>query len=130
EVGAPSASSVEVIRTHCAQLSAWPPQGAYWNHTSLWWSQWDRYREACKDLAPDEGLAAYVHMTQRDQAEALTVAAEACKGRFPECGGFLVWMGHDCFPCLANNSVIEYGMNVKPAYAALKAVFTGNKDHK
>ncbi len=130
EVGAPSASRVELIRAYSAGLPVWPPEGPYWKHTSKWWSQWDRYREALADLPEEEALAAYVEATRRDQAELLTIAARACKGRFPRCGGFLIWMGHDCFPCLANNSLIEIDLTVKPAYAALQAVFLGEAHNK
>jgi len=50
-------------------------------------------------------------------------AAQACKNRFPACGGFMVWMGHDCFPCPINTSVIDFYGNYKPAALALKEVF-------
>ena len=53
----------------------------------------------------------------------ITIAAAACKNRFPRCGGFLVWMGHDAFPCPANNAFIDFDRNPKPAYFALKKVF-------
>ena len=43
-----------------------------------------------------------------------------------ECGGFIVWMGHDSFPCTANTSVIDYEGNLKPAALALADVF-GNQ---
>lgn len=124
EVGFPCASSAKVIKEHSAGLPAWPPAGPYWKHTSAWWSQWSRYRERLAQLPEDEALAEYVRLTQQDQADALAVAARACKRRFPACGGFLVWMGHDCFPCLANNSLIEVDLTTKPAYASLRAVFT------
>ncbi|MDR2774700.1 MAG: hypothetical protein LBC19_08170 [Tannerella sp.] len=38
--------------------------------------------------------------------------------RFPRCGGFLIWMGHDCFPCPTNNSIIDFEGN--PKLAALE----------
>jgi len=33
-------------------------------------------------------------------------------------------MGHDCFPCAANTSVIDVDAVPKPAYYALKEIFT------
>lgn len=43
--------------------------------------------------------------------------------RFPRCGGFLIWMGHDCFPCPANTSLIEFDHCPKPAFAAVAKEF-------
>lgn len=121
EVGMPGAADLESIMRHCGGQGVWPPDGEYWRHTAAWWTQWDRVRGQLKG----KGLAEYVELTQREQGEAYAVAAAACKGRFPRCGGFLVWMGHDCFPCPANNSLIDFDKNPKPAYSALREVFTG-----
>ena len=38
-------------------------------------------------------------------------------------GGFLIWMGHDAFPTVANTSIIDFDGNPKPAYEALKKIF-------
>jgi hypothetical protein len=32
-------------------------------------------------------------------------------------------MGHDCYPCPANTSIVDFDGQPKPAVAALKAVF-------
>jgi hypothetical protein len=32
-------------------------------------------------------------------------------------------MGHDCFPCPANNSLIDYLCTPKAAYKSLQAIF-------
>jgi len=37
-------------------------------------------------------------------------------------------MGHDCFPCPSNNSVIDCDGNLKPAANALRAVFRGETE--
>lgn len=58
----------------------------------------------------------------RDE-EALAFAVRATKGKFPRCGGFLVWMGHDAFPCLANTSLVDFARQLKPAAHALAEVF-------
>ena len=124
EVGMPGAASLEHIRRYAGEALSWPPQGPYWMHVAAWWTQWDRYASTLEDLPPDDGLAKYVELTQTVQAEAYAVAAQSAKGRFPQCGGFIIWMGHDCFPCPANNSVIDFDRQPKPAYFALKDVFT------
>jgi beta-mannosidase len=123
EVGMPGAADADLILRYAGKGPVWPPLGEYWMHTAAWWSQWDRYEKDLGDLGAEEGLRAYVERTQRHQAEAYAIAARACKDRFPRCGGFIIWMGHDCFPCPANNSVIDFDRNPKPAYYALKDVF-------
>jgi beta-mannosidase len=52
--------------------------------------------------------------------------AKSCRDRFPRCGGVLIWMGHDCFPCPANTSIIDIERNPKPAYHSLREVFTAS----
>jgi beta-mannosidase len=125
ETGMPGASDLALIERYCGGMQVWPPEGPYWQHTAAWWTQRDRYEEALKNLPPEEALARYAEETRQFQAQAYAIAAAACKKRFPACGGFLIWMGHDCFPCPANNSVIDFDRKPKPAYHALKKVFTG-----
>ncbi len=122
EVGMPGAANLETIQKYDDGM-AWPPEGEYWNHTAMWWTQWDQYKTILQDENEQQALLEYVHLTQKQQADAYEVAAVCCKKRFPECGGFIIWMGHDSFPCPANNSVIDYDRKPKPAYYALKNVF-------
>jgi beta-mannosidase len=124
EVGMPGAMSAELFARY-GDGQAWPPTTEYWNHLSGWWTQWERFREDFEDLPADQALTAYIERTRADQAEAYAAAASACKARFPKCGGFIIWMGHDCFPCPANNAVIDFDRQPKPAYFALKEVFRG-----
>ncbi|MBN1343710.1 MAG: hypothetical protein JXQ73_13565 [Phycisphaerae bacterium] len=124
ETGMPGAHSLEMMKRYAGDAELWPPTGEYWLHTASWWRQWDRLKDRSAGLSSEEALAEYVRVTQAEQAEAYEVAASACKARFPRCGGFLIWMGHDCFPCPANNSVIDFERQPKPAYFALKKVFT------
>ncbi len=123
EVGMPGASSWELVERFSDGKKVYPPEGDYWLHTAAWWTQWDRFKRHLRHLEGEAGLRAYIEITQQQQAEAYAIAAEACKKRFPRCGGFIVWMGHDCFPCPANNSVIDFLRVPKPAYFALQAVF-------
>ena len=61
----------------------------------------------------------YVLWRQARHARALTVAVRACRGRFPGCGGILLWMGHDSFPCMANLSIVDFWGRPKPAALAV-----------
>ena len=42
---------------------------------------------------------------------------------FPGIGGFIVWMGHDPFPCPCNTAVLDFHGRMKPAALALQGVF-------
>ena len=122
EVGVPGACDAALIERYAPDGASWPPDNPTWAHSSLWWLMPYRY-EPLKHLPPAEALAEYVRSSQADQAKAYATIARACKKRFPQCGGFLVWHGHDCFPCPVNNSIIDVEGNPKPAYYALRDVF-------
>jgi beta-mannosidase len=68
-------------------------------------------------------LDEYVTWSQERQRRALAMAATSAKRRFPRCGGFLVWMGHDSFPCTANTSVIDFHGELKPAAKELGRIY-------
>ena len=124
EAGMPGAASAECIKRYADADLVWPPQGRYWMHTAAWWTQWDLCRKDMESIANKKaGIAAYIKETQTRQAQAYGFAAKTCKNRFPKCGGFIIWMGHDCFPCPANNSVIDFLCNPKPAYFTLQEIF-------
>ncbi|HEV7298440.1 MAG TPA: glycoside hydrolase family 2 TIM barrel-domain containing protein [Tepidisphaeraceae bacterium] len=128
ESGMPGAASAELIERYAGDLPAWPPtrDNPLWNHVSAWWVQPDAFRLTTDGLAPAEALRRHVQLSQRLQADALGVAARAVKGRFPRTGAFIVWMGHDCFPCPSNTSIIDFDGNPKPAYHALREAFRGD----
>jgi beta-mannosidase len=57
----------------------------------------------------------------------LEIAAASAKERFPRCGGFLTWMGHDSFPCTANTSIVDFEGNLKPAARAVEKIYRGDR---
>jgi beta-mannosidase len=89
-------------------------------HTNGWWIQWPDYLNEGGDPS---NLDMYVEWSQARQAKALAYAARACKNRFPRCGGFIIWMGHDCYPCPVNTAVVDFLGRPKPAAIALGEVF-------
>jgi beta-mannosidase len=125
EVGMPGASPVDVLERYRGTCDAWPANrdNPYWRHSAGWWIQWNDVPDAIRQLPAGEALPRFVEWSQRRQAEVLAIAAGACKSRFPRCGGFLVWMGHDCFPCPANTSIIDFLHRPKSAWHALREVF-------
>ena len=72
-----------------------------------------------------EDLEQYVAWSQQRQATVLAYAASTCKRRFPACGGIIFWMGHDCYPCPVNTSIIDFNGDPKPAALAVAEVFLG-----
>jgi beta-mannosidase len=125
ETGSPGASSVELIDRFKGDLPTWPADrnNPLWSRTA-WWIEWPTF---CQTMGREpRDLEEYVSWSQSRQAQALRTAVEACKTRFPKCGGFIVWMGHDSFPCTANTSVVDYDGAPKPAALALAEVFGGD----
>jgi beta-mannosidase len=120
ETGMPGASPAHLLLRYS---SGAPLPGDHsnpaWRHVMAWWVQWDAY--LLSGGVPTD-LDAYVNWSQTRQATALAIVLDACRGRFPRCGGFVVWMGHDCFPCPVNTSVFDVDGQPKPAAFAMRDV--------
>ena len=122
EVGSPGASPVSIIRETAGQLPTLPAsvENPLWARTA-WWIEWPEFlTEHGRD---PHDLAEFVAWSQRRQAAGLVRAVSACKGRFPRCGGIILWMGHDSFPCTANTAIIDFHGNLKPSAVAVAEVF-------
>jgi beta-mannosidase len=122
ETGVPGASSPALIREFKGACSEFPAskENPLWRR-SIWWVEWDKFMAEI-GRAP-ESLEEYVEWSQNRQAEALKIAVAACKKRFPRCGGILIWMGHDSFPCTANTSIVDFHGDPKPAAMAIAEIF-------
>jgi beta-mannosidase len=88
-----------------------------WTYSSPRWVPRLNLREATVPLA--DIVAAH----QQRQADLLSYAAQHTVDRFPEAGGFIVWMGHDMFPNAASQAVLDFYGRPKPAGVALGEVF-------
>lgn len=118
EVGVCGASPMDLLTEYGLAAEANKNDLAdLWAHSSGWWLtgflRWDGARS----------LAEWVDRSQRRQAEYLRVAAELAVKRFPAIGGFVVWLGHDTFPCALSLSVLDFHGRPKPAAVALGEVF-------
>ena len=124
EVGSPGASPADIIRKTAGEIEILPGTftNPLWRRTS-WWIEWETFTE--EQGHEPASLEEYVEWSQNRQAKALGIAAASCKGRFPGCGGFIAWMGHDSFPCTANTAVLDFEGRRKPAADALAKVFLG-----
>ena len=122
ETGAAGASPAQLIQKYAGNVSPFPSaeDNPLWRRTS-WWNDWTVF---LKEFGREpESLEEFTEWSADYQARQLQVAARCCKERFPKCGGVVVWMGHDSFPCTANTSVIDFEQNPKPAFFALREVF-------
>lgn len=126
EVGVGGCSSAELINKYKGDLNVLPAtqDNPLWNPFS-WWIEWDDYLREHQGKAPST-LEEYVSWSQTRQAKGLSIALEACKIRFPGCGGFIIWMGHDSYPCTANTSIIDFDGNLKPAAIAVSKIWKTN----
>ncbi len=125
ETGVAGASSEKLLRRYAEGESIWPPSftNPWWRHSSAWWLQWELFENELRNLSPSVQIKTYIKLSQERQAKFLALAAISCKRRFPTCAGFIVWMGHDAFPCPSNTSLIDFDRQPKPAYYALQKVF-------
>ncbi len=123
ESGAPGASSADLIRKYAGNLEVMPAsaENPLWRRCSTWWIEWDVFKTE-RGREPSS-LEEYVEWSQQRQSEALSIVVMSCKQRFPKCGAVLLWMGHDCFPCTANTSIIDFEGNPKPTALELKKIW-------
>lgn len=124
EVGMSGASPLDLLERHglvgptdTAEERAALRQ--LWSHSSAWWlGEYDRWDGA-------GGLESWVAHSQARQAEWLAYAARATRDRFPRVGGFIVWLGHDTFPCAVSLALLDADGRPKPVALALAEVFRG-----
>lgn len=127
EAGVTGAADAKLIREFCGD-SGLPADETHpaWRHAAAWWLQWKDYLTSGGKPA---SLEAFVCWSQQRQAEGLAVALAACKRKFPRCGGFIVWMGHDAFPCPCNTSILDFYGHPKPAALALRGILLPKTIH-
>lgn len=123
ETGSPGAGPAELTRRYAGDIDPYPgtADNPLWYRHMSWWVEWPVFVEELGREPVD--LEEYVDWSQERQKKALIIAANACKNRFPQCGGIVLWMGHDCFPCTANTSIVDFEGNPKPAALALKEIW-------
>ncbi len=126
EAGVAGAMSAEMIHKYRGELPALPAtrSNPLWREVE-WWIEWDDFKRDHGGREP-ESLEAYVAWSQQRQAEGLSIALEANKSRFPASGGFIIWMGHDSYPCPVNTSIIDFDGNIKPAARRLSKIWKRN----
>lgn len=121
EVGVPGAMSAEMIMKYRGNFEPLPASSdnPLWRNVN-WWIEWDEYLESGNN---PNSLEEYVQWSQKRQKDGLSIALKKNKERFPACGGFIIWMGHDCYPCMINTSIIDFEGNLKPAANELSKIW-------
>jgi beta-mannosidase len=122
EVGAPGAQSVAMMKKYGGTYNPLPASldNPLWRIV-FWWNEWDDYLSSHNGQAPTT-LDDYVRWSQQRQIDGVTIAMGTCKKHFPRCGGVILWMGHDSFPCMSNTSIIDFDGNLKPAALELSKI--------
>ncbi|MGN6243692.1 MAG: glycoside hydrolase family 2 protein, partial [Motilibacteraceae bacterium] len=69
-----------------------------------------------------DGVDAWHHLTQVNQARALQLGIEHWRSRWPRTAGAVVWQLNDCWPSLSW-AVVDSGEHPKPAFFALRRAF-------
>jgi len=128
EIYCPGASPVALIEKYAGDFSVFPAtvENPYWTRLTTWWIDWVRLI-AIHGREPVD-LAEYVAWSQANQALMMSREMQACKARFPRCGGVLMWSGHDTFPLTINSSLIDFDGNLKTAALAVKKVWRSSVD--
>ncbi len=123
EVGVAGAMSAAMINKYRGAYPALPAnmENPLWRQVS-WWIEWGDFIYDHKGKEP-QTLEEYVAWSQQRQSSGLSIALQASKTRFPECGGFIIWMGHDSYPCPINTSIIDFDGNLKPAAYELSKIW-------
>ncbi|MBR4749895.1 MAG: hypothetical protein IK083_10055 [Abditibacteriota bacterium] len=115
ETGAPGASPMDILEEYKGDLSPYPitDDNPFWFRPMGWWSETGTFRK--ETGRQPKSCEEYVLWSQARQAELLTRAVGLCKNKFPACGGFILWMGHDNYPCPCNTSIVDFHRRPKPA---------------
>ncbi len=127
EVGVAGAMSAGMINKYRGEFSALPANldNPLWRQVNTW-VEWNDFIHDHNGKEP-QSLEEYVAWSQERQATGLSIALQANKSRFPECGGFIIWMGHDSYPCPVNTSIIDFDGNPKPVALELSKIWKSNK---
>jgi len=121
EFGVPSISNIEVLKSFIPEGEHFPPkEGTAWSvHHGFgaWrkssWTEMETYR---KYFGEPESLEELVTNSQLLQSEGLKFIYEEARRQKPYCSMALNWCFQEPWPTAANNSLINWPNNIKPAY--------------
>jgi len=125
EAGSAGASPLDIVEQYADECDTVPGtlDKPLWRRSS-WWIDWPRFVEELGREPAD--LKEYIDWSQSRQAQGIAIAVASSKSRFPRCGGIILWMGHDSFPCMANTSVVDFWGRPKPAALVMGEIYRGS----
>ena len=128
EFGCPGPSSVEYLKRFIPESELWPPRpGSSWqiHHGLGAWSieptSWLFLNVLRHYFGEPSGLDAAVSQGQWLQAEGYKTIFEEARRQKPVCSMALNWCFNEPWPSAANNSVVNWPAEPKPAYHAVAA---------
>ncbi|KAI9753775.1 MAG: Leucine aminopeptidase 1 [Chaenotheca gracillima] len=125
EFGMEAFPHIETIKHFCTDPSQLYPQ----SHMMDFHNKADGHERRIatylvENFRTNTDLAAYIHLTQLAQSEALMFGYRGWRKRWGQerfCGGALVWQLNDCWP-VTSWAIVDYFLRKKPAYYALARV--------
>jgi beta-mannosidase len=126
EFGMPGPSAVETLKGFIPADELFPPapRGSWKHHHAFgaWvgdtWLCWDLLQDY---FGPIQNLETLVELGQWLQCEGYKAIYEEARRQKPVCSMALNWCYNECWPCAANNSLLEWPARKKPAYDAVAA---------
>jgi len=126
EFGMPGPSAVETLRSFIPADELFPPspRGSWKHHHGF--GAWVADTWLCWDLLQDYfgaigDLETLVRLGQWMQSEGYKAIYEEARRQKPVCSMALNWCFNECWPCAANNSLLEWPARKKPAFDAVAA---------
>lgn len=126
EVGFDGASRYALLAAHdlvgpTATAAERTKLAARWTHSAAW------LLHSFRRWGGTGTLREWVTADQQRQADLLGYAAASARRRFPQCAGFIVWMGHDAYPMPTSLSLLDFDGVLKPAAWAVSRALSGEK---
>ena len=125
EFGMPSPSSVEILKKIIPQNELWPPkEGTSWesHHAFKAWAgeTWLMPKMLEDYFGPAKNLEELVERGQLLQCEGYKAIYEEARRQKPYCAMALNWCYNEPWYTAANNSIINYPAQPKPAFYAVR----------
>lgn len=127
EFGCPGASPVEYLRRIIPQAELWPPKaGTSWEtHHGIRAWEVDETTWLCTSIiedyfGPSSSLEDLVAKSTWLQSEGYRSVYEEARRQQPKCSMALSWCYNEAWPCAANNSIINWPAQPKPAYYSIR----------
>lgn len=128
EFGCPGIAPADYLKTFIPSEELWPPRpGTSWetHHAFNAWSPdpdyWINLRAIEHYFGESASLNELVARGEWLQCEGYKSIFEEARRQWPHCSMALNWCYNECWPCAANNSLLNFPARPKPAYHAVRS---------